>query len=117
MRVRWDSHRSRLLAGGNDGTLKIFQLDEDNVSLRLSYKLKLPAELTSLDISTCGNHLAIGLSTGSLIVKSKNLEKEKDEVQEEQKIMSEALVDNFVSKAKGYKYFFRGQYTPLMPDA
>ena len=50
----------------------------------------------------------MGLSTGSLIVKSKLLESEEEEEDEERKLLKNALVDTFVSKAKGYKYFFRG---------
>ena len=70
-----------------------------------------------MDVSSDGLHFAMGLSTGSLIVKSKVLETEGDEEEDdEKKLLKNALVDTFVSKAKGYKYFFRGQYTALIPE-
>lgn len=73
MRVRWDPTRERLLAGGMDQQMKIFARDEDG-TLKVAYKIRVPQEITSLDISSDGLHFALGLSTGSLIVKSKTLE-------------------------------------------
>ena len=69
-----------------------------------------------MDVSSDGLHFALGLSTGSLIVKSKTLEADEEEEDEEKKLLKGALVDTFVSKAKGYKYFFRGQYSALVPE-
>jgi hypothetical protein len=41
MRVRWDSVRERLLAGGLDQQVKIFSVD-DQEGLKVSYKIKVP---------------------------------------------------------------------------
>jgi hypothetical protein len=75
MRVRWDKTRERLLAAGMDQQLKVFARDEDG-SLKVAYKIRLPQEITSMDVSADGLHFAMGLSTGSLVVKSKLLEAE-----------------------------------------
>ena len=116
MRVRWDKTRERLLAAGMDQQLKVFAREEDG-TLKVAYKIRLPQEITSMDVSADGLHFAMGLSTGSLVVKSKLLEAEGEEEEDvEKKLIKNALVDTFVSKAKGYKYFFRGQYAPLVPE-
>lgn len=116
MRVRWDKTRERLLAAGMDQQLKVFAREEDG-TLKVAYKIRLPQEVTSMDVSADGLHFAMGLSTGSLVVKSKLLEAEGEEEEDvEKKLIKNALVDTFVSKAKGYKYFFRGQYAPLVPE-
>ena len=74
----------------------------------------MASELMTLDASCDGNHLALGLNDGSLIIKSKKLEKAEAEIDEEEKMMK--MFDPVVvSKAKNYKYFFRGQYT-VQPD-
>ena len=85
--------------------------------MKVAYKIRVPQEITSMDVSADGLHFAMGLSTGNMIVKSKLLETEgEEEEDDEKKIIKNALVDTFVSKAKGYKYFFRGQYAPLIPE-
>ena len=82
MRVRWDPNRERLLAAGMDSQLKFFSYEEK--ILKLAYKIRAPQEITSLDISVDGVHFAMGLSTGSLIIKSKALESENELENEEQ---------------------------------
>jgi hypothetical protein len=45
------------------------------------------------------------------------LESNEEELEtEEQKMIKNALQSSFVSKAKNYKYFFRGQYSTLIPE-
>lgn len=56
----------------------------------------------------------MGLNDGSLIIKSKRLDKAEEEEDEEAKMMK-MFNPNFVSKSKNYKYFYRGQYT-VQPD-
>ena len=58
-----------------DQQLKVFAKDEDG-TLKVAYKIRLPQEITSMDVSVDGLHFAMGLSTGNLIVKSKLLEME-----------------------------------------
>jgi hypothetical protein len=70
-----------------------------------------------MDVSSDGNHFALGLASGALVIKSKSLDDGEEEEEEtgEQKLIKNALVSSFVSKAKGYKYFYRGQYA-LLPE-
>lgn len=56
-----------------DSLLKYFSIEEDN-TLKVAYKLKVPSEIFALDISSDGNHFGLGLNTGSLIIKSKLIE-------------------------------------------
>jgi hypothetical protein len=69
----------------------------------------------ALDVSSDGNHLALGLNDGSLIIKSKRLEQAEEELDEEAKMMK-MFEPQIVSKSKNYKYFYRGQYI-VQPDA
>ncbi|TNV80314.1 hypothetical protein FGO68_gene11371 [Halteria grandinella] len=121
MRVRWDATRERLLAAGLDSQMKVFSLEhteENTPILKVAYKVKLPEEVSCLDISLDGNHYAMGLATGALVIKSKQLSEEDDKETDEQKLIKNALQSSFVSKAKGYKYFYRGQYASLvLPDS
>lgn len=81
--VSYDAFKDRLIAGGLDNQLKFFSCDQDE-KLSVTYKIKVPAEIFSFDFSQDGNHFAMGLSDGSLIVKSKKIEEEaKDEMDEE----------------------------------
>lgn len=89
MRVRWDSHRERLMAGGQDGQLKLFAMEED--SLKVAYKIKLPEEVACMDMAIDGNHFAVGLASGALVIKSKRLEAEEKEETQEQKLVKNAL--------------------------
>lgn len=82
--------------------------------MKVEYKLKVPSEIYAMDISTDGNHYAMGLNDGTLIIKSKLLETV-EEIDEEQKYMLMALQPTFKSTSKNYKYFYRGQYVD--PDA
>ena len=87
LRVRYDSNRDRIIAGGLDSQLKFFQSEAESPNnLKVAYKIKLPSEILAFDFSSNGNHLALGLNDGSLIIKSKLIEKLEEEVDEEQKI-------------------------------
>jgi hypothetical protein len=67
-----------------------------------------------MDFSSDGNHYALGLNDGSVIIKSKHLDDQlENEVDDEQKLMM--MMPNYKSTSKSYKYFYRGQY--VMPDA
>jgi WD40 repeat protein len=74
MRVRWDAHRERLMAGGQDAQMKLFAMEEG--VLKVAYKIKLPHELSCLDVSPDGQHFAVGMSNGGLVIKSKAPEAE-----------------------------------------
>ena len=52
---------------------------------------------------------------GSLVIKSKQLETHESDQDDEAKMIMNALQPNFKSKAKNYKYFYRGQYS-VVPD-
>ena len=85
--------------------------------MKVAYKVKLPEEVSCMDISLDGNHYALGLASGALIIKSKSLLSDEDTETDEQKTIKNAIQSSFVSKAKGYKYFYRGQYASLvLPD-
>ena len=72
-RVRYDKARDRVIAGGLDSQLKFFTVtDEHDISV--AYKIKVPREIFALDFSGDGNHFAMGLSDGSLVIKSKMLD-------------------------------------------
>lgn len=73
--MRYDANRDRVIAGGLDNQLKFFSIGENN-QLEVAYKIKVPSEIFALDCSSDGNHFAMGLNDGSLIVKSKQLEEE-----------------------------------------
>lgn len=66
--------------------MKFFSCDEPN-ELKPTYKVKLPSELVCMDFSSDGNHYAVGLNSGSLLIKSKSQEKV-DEQDEEEKLMN-----------------------------
>lgn len=70
MKLAYDQERKRVLAGGLDNQLKFFSFDEDE-TMKVAYKIKLPSELFAIDFSADGNHYAMGLNDGSLIIKSK----------------------------------------------
>ena len=109
-RIRYDKHRNRIVAGGLDGHLKFFQAESEKPnSLQVAYKIKMPSEIFAFDFSADGNHFALGLNDGSLLIKSKLIEKSGDEVDEEQKLMN-AFEPQMISTSKNYKYFYRGQY-------
>lgn len=126
MRVRYDSHRKRLLAGGLDGSLKLLSLESEQASgapvLKVAYKIKLPDEVACMDVAPDGKHFALGLSTGALVIKSKIIDlnypegEAEDEQNEEKKLVENAIQSSFVSKAKNYKYFYRGQYSAVIPE-
>jgi hypothetical protein len=46
----------------------------DTHEVSVAYKIKLPSEIFALDFSGDGNHFAMGLADGSLVIKSKMLE-------------------------------------------
>ena len=88
--MRYDENRDRIIAGGLDCHLKFLEFrGEARNQLVNSYKIKVPSEIMSFDISSDGNHFALGLNDGSLIIKSKMIEKEAEqELDEEQKIFA-----------------------------
>ena len=95
--------------------MKLFSYADNQ--LKVAYKIKLPQEISCLDVAPDGQHFAVGLANGGLLVKSKMLESNEEELEtEEQKMIKNALQSSFVSKAKNYKYFFRGQYSTLIPE-
>ena len=110
MSVKYDAHRQRIIVGGLDGQLKFFEVLDNE--LRVAYKIKLPSEIFAFDFSSDGNHYAMGLNDGSIIIKSKHLD-DIVEQDEEEKLMT--MMPNYKSTSKSYKYFYRGQY--VMPDS
>jgi U3 small nucleolar RNA-associated protein 15 len=68
-----------------------------------------------LSFSSDGQHYVIGLVDGSFIIKSKQLEEFKEEQDDEMKMVMDAFNFEYKSKAKNYKYFYRGQYNAI-PD-
>lgn len=81
----------------------------DTHEVSVAYKIKLPSEIFALDFSGDGNHFAMGLSDGSLVIKSKMLEPLEERKTEEQKLIDQ-FEPKMISTSKNYKYFFRGQY-------
>ena len=81
----------------------------DTHEVSVAYKIKLPSEIFALDFSGDGNHFAMGLADGSLVIKSKMLEPLEERKTEEQKLIDQ-FEPKMISKSKNYKYFFRGQY-------
>lgn len=83
-------------------------MSEDH-QVSVAYKIKVPSEIFALDFSSDGNHFAMGLADGSLVIKSKLLEAEEENKTVEQR-MFDAFEPKMISTSKNYKYFFRGQY-------
>ena len=75
---------------------------------RQKVKEKLPKPIFQFAISQNGQHYAVGLIDGSLILKSKQLESFEEEQDDEMKLVMNALKPNYKSTAKSYKYFYRG---------
>ena len=71
--MRYDKGRDRVIAGGLDSQLKFFTVTDEH-DIFVSYKIKVPSEIFALDFSGDGNHFAMGLSDGSLVIKSKMLD-------------------------------------------
>jgi hypothetical protein len=105
------------MAAGLDSIVKFFSITENKETLKtdikVEYKIKVPSEIFAFDNSYDGNHFALGLNDGTLIIKSKMLE-ELEEIDEEQKLFDEILKPTYKSSSKNYKYFYRGQY--VAPD-
>ena len=95
------------MAGGLDSQLKFFSVSDDH-QLTVAYKIKVPSEIFGLDFSADGNHFAMGLADGSLVIKSKMLDTEILK-SDEQKLFDQ-FEPKMISTSKNYKYFFRGQY-------
>jgi len=72
MRIKYDKTRQRIMAGGLDGQLKFFEIQDEE--LKVAYKIKVPSEIYAFDVSSDGNHYSMGLNDGSLIIKSKLIE-------------------------------------------
>ncbi len=96
--------------------MKIFSYDNAENTLKVAYKIKVPQEISCLDISSDGVHYSLGLSTGQLLIKSKSLTSSPDDPTPEQHLLNTALVSTWKSNAKNYKYFYRGQYLNTQPD-
>jgi WD40 repeat protein len=77
MKLGFDYSRNRIIAGGLDNQLKFLSVEDDEI--KVAYKMKLPSEIFCIDFSQDGNHYAVGLNDGSLIIKSKLLEELKEE--------------------------------------
>jgi hypothetical protein len=85
--IGYDRLKDRLVAGGLDNQLKFFSCEGEDDKLSVTYKIKVPAEIFSFDFSVDGNHFAMGLTDGSLIVKSKKIEEDaKEDMDEETKL-------------------------------
>jgi len=84
MKLRYDKVRDRIVAGGLDNHLKFLSVEdsETTTQLKIVYKIKVPSEIFAVDLSSDGNHFALGLNDGSLIVKSKQIEAEKEQDEE-----------------------------------
>ena len=61
-------------------------------------------------MSSDGQHYALALADGALIIRSRQLEEAAEEVDDEMKMMLDTFRQNmgFKETAKNYKYFFRG---------
>ena len=105
MVIQYDLNRNRLIAGGLDNQLKFFSDD-----LKLVHKIKLHQPIFTLAVSPDGMHHCLGLVDGSLIIRSRQLEEAKEHMDDDMKMIMNAFTPNagFVSKAKNYKYFYRG---------
>ena len=68
-----------MIAGGQDQQLKLFSYEEG--VLKVAYKIKLPQEVSCMDVSPDGQHFAVGLSTGGLLIKSKVAEINEEELE------------------------------------
>lgn len=112
MKVVYDQQRQRLIAAGLDQQVKFFEIFEEEtpgeLQLRLQYKIKLPKAVFQFGIAADGQHFSVGLADGSLIIKSKQLEEFKEEQDDEMKMILDNFQSSFKSKAKNYKYFYRG---------
>lgn len=117
MKISWDSTHQRIIAAGLDQQMKFFEVikESEELQLRLQYKIKLPQAVMEFAISADGQHFIIGLIDGSFLIKSKHLEEFQEEQDDETKMIMSAFKFEYKSKAKGYKYFFRGQYS-AMPE-
>jgi hypothetical protein len=51
--------------------------------LKVVYSIKAPSEVTSLDVSSDGNHYALGLNDSSLLIRSRAALQDKEEDEEE----------------------------------
>lgn len=83
----------------------------DRDQLQVEYKIKVPSEIFSFEISNDGNHFAMGLNDSSLVIKSKLKDLDEDPLKQdaEAKMMAQ-FEPKFNKTSKDYKYFNRGQY-------
>lgn len=109
--------RKRVIAGGIDQQVKFFEIFEESqeLNLRLQYKIKMPHPVFGFSISFDGQHYVVALADGSLIIKSKELEEFKEDIDDEMKMVLNAFQPEIKSTSKNYKYFYRGQYS-VMPE-
>jgi hypothetical protein len=89
----YDQVRKRIVAGGIDQQVKFFEIFEEaeEMQLRLQYKIKMPQAVFGFGISADGQHYVVALADGSLIIKSKELEEFKEEVDDEMKMVLNAF--------------------------
>jgi WD40 repeat protein len=67
MKVVFDKTKNRLVSGAADQHIKFHDLTSELVT----YNIKIPSPLSSLDFSSDGKHFAIGMVDGSLVIRSK----------------------------------------------
>ena len=80
---------------------------------KVMYTIKLPSEILSMDISSDGQHYALGLINGTLLVRSRKFESDldEDEILEPEDLMNKYLSrDQMRKTSKDTRYFYRGQY-------
>ena len=90
IKISYDPVRERVLAGGLDSMLKFLEPieNEGSRSLKVAHKIKLPSEVFSMDMSRDGNHYAMGLNDGSLVIKSKYLEAPDDGLDHQERLFA-----------------------------
>lgn len=112
------SHGSRLVTGGLDGHMKVFETTGWNVVAGSKY----PSPILSLCVATTGNshddkHVVVGMSTGQLSIKTRLSGEEKTKERERQKEMEALLagkIDEYDKKqgqkrGRGWEKRFRGR--------
>lgn len=81
-----------------------------STNFSLEHKIKVQSAINRFAMSADGQHYALALVDGALMIRSRQLEEAEEEVDDEMKMMLEAFRPNMGFKAttKNYKYFFRG---------
>lgn len=55
--------------------------------MSVAYKIKVPSEIFAFDVSGDGNHYSMGLSDGSLVIRSKMLDPVGEDKTDEQRLL------------------------------